>query len=56
MIDAVAKSKQVVQVGTQQRSMPHIAEGPRVGPGRRRLGKVVKVRMSWNRNTDRIRR
>jgi predicted dehydrogenase len=55
VIDAVEKSKQVVQVGTQQRSMPHIQKARELVMDKR-LGKVVKVRMSWNRNTDRIRR
>ena len=55
VLDAVAKSKQIVQVGTQQRSMPHIQKARELIRNKR-LGKVVKVRMSWNRNTDRIRR
>jgi predicted dehydrogenase len=55
VLDAVKKSKKIVQVGTQQRSMPHIIKAKElVDAGR--LGKVLKVRMSWNRNTDRIRR
>jgi predicted dehydrogenase len=55
VLDAVAKHKTIVQVGTQQRSMPHIikaAELVRDG----RLGKVHKVRLTWNRNGDRGRR
>jgi predicted dehydrogenase len=55
VIDAVDASKRVVQVGTQQRSMPHVVRAQElVAAGR--LGKVVKVRMSWNRNTDRVRK
>ncbi len=55
VLDAQAKAKRVVQVGTQQRSMPHIAKAREfVKAGR--IGKVFKVRMSWNRNTDRVRR
>jgi predicted dehydrogenase len=55
VIDAQDRHKRVVQVGTQQRSMPHIAaarELVRAG----RIGQVLKVTMSWNRNTDRVRR
>ena len=45
-----------VQVGMQQRSMPHLIEARELVTARKLLGEVVKVRMSWNRNTDRIRR
>ena len=55
VIDAVEKSKQIVQVGTQQRSMPHIQKARELIQDKR-LGTVLKVRMSWNRNADRIRR
>jgi predicted dehydrogenase len=55
VLDAQAKSKRVVQVGTQQRSMPHIAKARELVQAGR-IGKVVKVRMSWNRNSDRVRR
>ena len=55
VIAAVRDSKRIVQVGTQQRSMPHIQKAKElVAAGR--LGKVVKVRMSWNRNSDRVRK
>ncbi len=55
LLDAVAKSDRIVQVGTQQRSMPHILEAKkRFDEGK--IGRLLKVRMSWNRNTDRIRR
>jgi len=55
VLDAQAKSKRVVQVGAQQRSMPHIATArDLVKAGK--IGKVLKVRMSWNRNTNRVRR
>ena len=55
LIEAVEKSGRVVQIGTQQRSMPHIRQGRElIAAGK--IGKVVKVRMSWNRNTDRVRR
>jgi len=52
VLDAQARSKQIVQVGTQQRSMPHIREARdliRAG----RLGPVSKIHLTWNRNTDR---
>jgi predicted dehydrogenase len=55
VLDAANRHKRVVQVGTQQRSMPHIVrarELVRAG----RLGTVHKVRMTWNRNSDRVRR
>jgi predicted dehydrogenase len=55
VIDAVRRSRRIVQVGTQQRSMPHIVQAKELHDAGR-LGKVLKVRMSWNRNTDRIRR
>ena len=45
----------IVQVGTQQRSMPHIqAARELVQTGK--IGKVLKVKMSWNRNADRVKR
>src|SRR5262249_45751068 len=55
VLEAQARHKRVVQVGTQQRSMPHIrkaAEMVQAG----RLGKVHKVHLTWNRNTDRLRK
>jgi len=55
VIEAQNRYERIVQVGTQQRSMPHIARARellREG----RIGQVVKVHMSWNRNTDRVRR
>jgi len=52
VIDAVRRAKRIVQVGTQQRSMPHLIEAKRlVDQGL--LGQVHKVHMSWNRNTPR---
>lgn len=52
VIEAQNKHKRIVQVGTQQRSMPHIArcrELIKAG----RIGKIHKVFLSWNRNQDR---
>ena len=52
LIDAVNKSGKAVQVGTQQRSMPHLQEGKQiVNSGE--LGELVRIRMSWNRNVPR---
>src|SRR5262245_33487142 len=55
VLQAQAKAKNVVQVGTQQRSMPHIIRARQLVQ-KGRLGRVSKVRLTWNRNTDRIRR
>ena len=55
IIAALAKHRKIVQVGTQQRSMPHIVRAReliRAG----RIGTVHKVHMTWNRNSDRVRR
>jgi predicted dehydrogenase len=56
LIEAQEKYKSVmVQIGTQQRSMPHIQKGfELIKEGR--LGKIHKVHLTWNRNTDRLRR
>jgi predicted dehydrogenase len=55
VIDAQNRSKQVVQVGTQQRSMPHIAKAKEIIKAGT-IGQVFKVTMSWNRNTNRVKR
>jgi predicted dehydrogenase len=55
VIDAQNKHERIVQVGTQQRSMPHIIKAREIIQGGG-VGKVVKVHMTWNRNTDRLRR
>src|SRR4029079_45642 len=49
------KTNRIVQVGTQQRSMPHIAQAREMIQAGK-IGRVLKVRMSWNRNVDRLRR
>jgi predicted dehydrogenase len=55
VIDAQNRHKRIVQVGTQQRSMPQFQRGRElVRAGR--LGRVHKVHLTWNRNTDRVRR
>jgi predicted dehydrogenase len=52
---ALAKHRRIVQVGTQQRSMPHIIRAKELIQAGR-IGTVHKVRMTWNRNADRVRR
>jgi predicted dehydrogenase len=54
VVEAEQSSKRIVQVGMQQRSMPHIAEARElIGSGL--IGPVVKVHLTWNRNTPRAR-
>jgi predicted dehydrogenase len=55
VIEAVRKHDRVVQVGMQQRSMPHFQKANDIlrGGG---IGEVHKVHLTWNRNTDRARR
>ena len=55
LLDASTTYKRIVQVGTQQRSMPHIVKARELIQAGH-IGKVVKVHMSWNRNADRVRR
>jgi predicted dehydrogenase len=55
VIDAQNRNRRVVQVGTQQRSMPHIQQAAQIVKSGR-LGKIHKVHLSWNRNSDRLRR
>lgn len=55
VIAAQNDHRRIVQVGTQQRSMPHLIKAReliRAG----RIGKVLKVHMTWNRNSDRVRK
>jgi predicted dehydrogenase len=52
VIDAVRKAQRVVQVGTQQRSIPHLIEARELVRGGA-LGKVHKIHMTWNRNQER---
>ncbi len=47
--------RRVVQVGMQQRSMPHIQKAKELVKAGR-LGAVHKVHLTWNRNVDRVRR
>jgi predicted dehydrogenase len=55
VIEAQNKHKRIVQVGTQQRSMPHIQKGYEIVKSGR-IGKVHKVHLTWNRNGDRVRK
>ncbi len=51
VIEAVRRTRRVVQVGTQQRSMPQFRKGYElVRSGL--LGKVHKVHLTWNRNAE----
>jgi predicted dehydrogenase len=47
--------KRIVQVGMQQRSMPHIQRAKEIVDSGR-LGKVIKMHLTWNRNHDRMQR
>ena len=55
VIEAQDKHSKIVQVGTQQRSMPQFQQARellRAG----RIGVVHKVHLTWNRNHDRVRK
>jgi predicted dehydrogenase len=55
VLEAQNRHQRIVQVGTQQRSMPQYQKAKDlVGAGR--LGQVHKAHITWNRNTDRVRR
>lgn len=51
-IDAQKRSGRIVQVGMQQRSMPHIQKAREIIRSGR-LGKIRKVHLTWNRNSNR---
>lgn len=51
-IEAQNKHQRVVQVGTQQRSMPHVIKAKEIIRAGR-LGDIHKVHMTWNRNAPR---
>lgn len=55
VIEAQNKNRRVVQVGTQQRSMPQFQKAREIirGGG---IGEVHKVHLTWNRNSDRVSR
>jgi predicted dehydrogenase len=54
-LDAQNKHRRIVQVGMQQRSMPHFQKAYEIFKSGR-LGKVHKVHLTWNRNSDRVRK
>jgi predicted dehydrogenase len=54
-IDAQNKHARIVQVGTQQRSMPHFQEAFEIVKSGQ-LGKINKVHLTWNRNQPRHQR
>ena len=51
-LDAASKYRRIVQVGMQQRSMPHIQKARDIIRSGK-LGKIHKVHLTWNRNTNR---
>jgi predicted dehydrogenase len=55
VVEAQNKDKHIVQVGMQQRSMPHVQKARELIQNGH-IGKVYKVHMTWNRNTDRVRK
>jgi predicted dehydrogenase len=55
VIEAQNKHNRIVQVGMQQRSMPQYQKALEIVKSGR-LGQVHKAHLTWNRNTDRMRR
>jgi len=54
-IFAQRKTKRIVQVGTQQRSMPQCQEALKILESGE-LGEIYKVHLTWNRNSERFTR
>src|SRR5690606_34340711 len=52
IIDAQNQYKRIVQVGMQQRSMPHFQKGLEIIRAGK-LGTIHKVHLTWNRNSAR---
>jgi len=52
VIDAQNNHKRIVQVGMQQRSMPHLQKAKELIAGGA-LGEIHKVHLTWNRNAPR---
>jgi len=52
VIDAQNKHSRIVQVGTQQRSMPHLQKAYEIVKSGQ-LGEIHKVHLTWNRNAPR---
>ena len=55
VIEAQNKHRRIVQVGTQQRSMTHFLKAKEILKDGG-IGKIHKVHLTWNRNSDRVRR
>ncbi len=55
VIFAQRKTKRIVQVGTQQRSMPQFLEAEKILRSGE-LGEIYKVHLTWNRNSERFSR
>ena len=55
IVEAQNKHKRIVQVGTQQRSMPHLQKAHDIVKSGE-LGKIHKVHLTWNRNIPRWKR
>lgn len=55
LLEASTKYKRIVQVGMQQRSMPHIIKARELIQAGH-IGNVVRVHLSWNRNQDRFKK
>ncbi len=55
VVDAQNRHKRIVQVGMQQRSMPHLIKAREIIQAGG-IGKVVKVHCTWNRNVSRATR
>jgi predicted dehydrogenase len=55
VVEAQNRHKRVVQVGMQQRSMPHLIKAREIIQ-KGTIGKVIKVHCTWNRNVARARR
>ncbi|MFN4261143.1 MAG: Gfo/Idh/MocA family protein [Gemmataceae bacterium] len=52
VIAAQNRNKRIVQVGTQQRSMPHLIEARAIVQSGQ-LGRIHKIHLTWNRNRPR---
>lgn len=55
VVEAQNRHKRIVQVGTQQRSMPHFQKAAEIVASGK-LGPIHKVHLTWNRNQDRARK
>lgn len=53
ILAAQRETGRVVQVGMQQRSMPHLIEARELANSLE-MGTVCKVHLTWNRNTERV--